>query len=251
MSSKLALYSKKCKIYFAYLYIGEGVHVILRHKLLSLLVILSVVFLSVGNVTADMISYTARTDKFELMWNNAEDSERYYMSTDIKAYACGLTTSEFIFFARVVEGEGADSDADITDKVLVAATVLNRINCSSWPPTTVMGTLQRPGQFEVVDQETGECHCARSLDSEWAIVIAYRMVANNELDCHMVYYNAIGFTGYSRTMTDYAYFGGNYFSCIPCDCAHCTETEPDWHEEDVEMLTDLIYRPDGVGPNYF
>ena len=24
MSSKLALYSKKCKIYFAYLYIGEG-----------------------------------------------------------------------------------------------------------------------------------------------------------------------------------------------------------------------------------
>ena len=113
------------------------------------------------------------------------------MSTEIKAYACGLTTNEFIFFARVVEGEGADSDSDITDKVLVAATVLNRINCSSWPTRTVMTTLQRPGQFEVVDQETGVCNCARSLDSEWAIVIAYRMVANNELDCHMVYYNAL------------------------------------------------------------
>ena len=213
--------------------------------------VITVLFLAVGSVTADMISYTSRTDRFELMWNNAEDSERYFMSTEIKAYACGLTTNEFIFFARVVEGEGADSDSDITDKVLVAATVLNRINCSSWHTRTVMTTLQRPGQFEVVDPDTGVCNCARSLDSEWAIVIAYRMVAANELDCHMVYYNALGFTGYSRQFTDYAYFGGNYFSVIPCDCEHCTETEPDWVEEDVEMLTDPIYRPDGVGPHYF
>ena len=158
------------------------------------------------------------------------------MATEVKAYACGLSTADFIFFTRVVNGEGLDAGDDITDMVFVACSVLNRVNCSSWPTRTVITTLRRPGQYEVVDRETGECHCGRSKQAEWAIVVAYRMVANGEVDCHMVYYNSIGFTGYSRAMTNYAFFGGNYFSCIPCDCASCTEREPDWCEEDVEML---------------
>lgn len=216
--------------------------------------VLVVFFSAVGFVNADgsLVLNSIRSDRYEMMWNNATDSERYYMPSEVKAYACGLTTNDFIFFARVVEGEGLDSDEEITDKVLIAVCVLNRINCKSWPTTSVITTLKRPGQFEVVDRETGVCNCARSLDSEWAIVLAYRIVAEGTIDCHMVYYNSIGFTGYSRYMANYAFFGGNYFSCIPCDCVSCTEKEPDWVEEDVEMLTedDLIYRPEGVGPNY-
>ena len=194
----------------------------------------------------------ARFERYEMMWNNATDSERYYMPTEVKAYACGLTTADFVFFARVVEGEGADSDVNITDKVFVAATVLNRMNCSRWPTRTVISTLQRPGQFEVVDRETHQTHCGRSLDSEWAVVIAYRMVENNEIDCHMVYYNAYGFTGYSRQFTNYAYFGGNYFSVLPCTCESCTSRMPGWEEDEVEMLPEdyEILRPDGIGPNY-
>ena len=194
----------------------------------------------------------ARYERYEMMWNDATDAERYFMPTEVKAYACGLSTADFIFFARVVEGEGADDDYNITDKVLVAATVLNRTNFGRWPTSTVIATLQRPGQFEVVDQETHEVHAGRSLDSEWSIVIAYRMVEDLEIDCHMVYYNAYGFTGYSRAYTNYAFFGGNYFSVIPCTCDYCTNRMPGWVEDDVEMLPDSfeVLRPDGVGPNY-
>ena len=69
----------------------------------------------------------------------------------------------------------------------------------------------------------------------------------------MVYYNSIGFTGYSRYFADYAYFGGNYFSCEDCDCESCTALEPDWCKDDVVMLDDsfLISRPEGVGAHYF
>lgn len=216
-------------------------------KLLSVVTAFAVVMIISSPALAN-----ARFERYEMMWNNATDSERYYMPTEVKAYACGLTTADFVFFARVVEGEGADSDANITDKVFVAATVLNRMNCSRWPTRTVISTLQRPGQFEVVDRETHQTHCGRSLDSEWAVVIAYRMVENNEIDCHMVYYNAYGFTGYSRQFTNYAFFGGNYFSVLPCTCESCTSRMPGWEEDEVEMLPEdyEILRPDGIGPNY-
>ncbi len=216
-------------------------------KLLSVVTAFAVVMIISSPAFAN-----ARFERYEMMWNNATDSERYYMPTEVKAYACGLTTADFVFFARVVEGEGADSDVNITDKVFVAATVLNRMNCSRWPTRTVISTLQRPGQFEVVDRETHQTHCGRSLDSEWAVVIAYRMVENNEIDCHMVYYNAYGFTGYSRQFTNYAYFGGNYFSVLPCTCESCTSRMPGWEEDEVEMLPEdyEILRPDGIGPNY-
>ena len=193
-----------------------------------------------------------RYERFEMMWNDATDRERYYFPTEVKAYACGLSTSDFIFFARVVEGEGKDSDYNLTDKVFVAATVLNRMNCRRWPTSTAIDTLQRPGQFEVVDRDTHECHCARSPDSEWAIVLAYRMVEAGEIDCHMVYYNAYGFTGYSRQFINYACFGGNYFSLLPCECESCTSRLPGWDEDEQEMLPSdyEILRPVGVAPDY-
>jgi len=235
----------------------EVIH-ILRLKAFSIAMISCLVFfIASPSVQAAYIDHyetqQQRFARYEMMWNNATDSERFFMDTEVKAHACGLSTEDFKFFARVVEGEGKDSDEDITDKVLIAVTVINRTNCSSWPTSKVINTLKRPGQFLVVDRETGECDCARSLDSEWAIVIAYRLVAENAIDRHMVYYNSIGFTGYSRQFADYAYFGGNYFSCLECDCDYCTELDPDWSYADVEMLDDsyLVYRPDGVGPNYF
>ena len=229
-----------------------GTH-ILRYRLLSLTLIISlIVCITAEPVSAAIQGETKaeREERYRLTWEYSTDAERYYLPTEIKAYACGLSKNDFILFAKVVEGEGDDNDDNITDKVLVACTVLNRVNCRSWPTTNVKTTLQRPGQFTVVDKETGECKLARSLDSEWAIVIAYRMVEAGEVDCHMVYYNAIGFTGYSRAFTDYAYCGGNYFSVIPCDCESCTAREPDWKEEDVEMVDFEILRPEGVGPNY-
>lgn len=223
--------------------------VILKSKVLSVLMICLVVLSFSVPVNAE--TKEERFARYESMWNNATDSERYFMETEVKAHMVGLSTGDFTFFAKVIEGEGQDSEEDITDKVLIACTVLNRVNCKKWPTRSVITTLKRPGQFEVVDRETGECKCARSLDAEWAIVLAYRIVAVDGIDCHMVYYNSIGFTGYSRAMTNYAFFGGNYFSCIPCDCEYCSEHFPNWKEEDVEMYDELIYRPEGVEAHYF
>lgn len=233
----------------------EG-EIILKKKLACILMAMIVFVMAAGFVNADgsFIVNSIKSDRYEMMWNDATDAERYFMPTEVKAYACGISTNDFIFFARVVEGEGLDSDEEITDKTLIAVCVLNRIYCKSWPTPNVNATLKRPGQFEVVDRETGECKCARSLDSEWAIVLAYRYFAAETFDVHMVYYNSLGFTGYSnpKYMAKYAYFGGNYFSCIACDCEKCTARMPDWKQEEVEMLTDedMIYRPEGVGPHY-
>lgn len=228
----------------------------MKKKIVSLLMAILTFIFGVGMVNADgsIIEKSLKSDKYEMMWNNATDAERYFMPTEVKAYACGLSTADYTFFARVVEGEGLDSDDDIMDKVLIAVCVLNRLNCKKWPYSKVILALKRPGQFEVVDQETFECRMAKSLDSEWAIVMAYRLVAEGRFDCRMVYYNSIGFSGYSnpKYMAKYAYYGGNYFSCPPCDCESCMAINPDWEMDKVEMLTeeDIIYRPEGVGPHY-
>ena len=74
-------------------------------KLISIVTAMTVIMLIAQPALANV-----RFERLEMMWNDATDAERYYMSSDVKAYACGLSTSDFIFFARVVEGEGADSD---------------------------------------------------------------------------------------------------------------------------------------------
>ncbi len=195
------------------------------------------------------ISLHEKYDKnYEILWQNATDEERYYFPAAIKAQACGISEKEFILFSRVVEGEGAFCEDDITDKVLVACTVLNRVNCKRWPTKTITSTVLRNGQFLAVNQETHECNISRTLDSEWAIVEAFRLVAAHEIDCHMVYYNSIGFTGYSRQFTNYvdcSYCRGNYFSVIDCNCEYCTEWDPDWCEDDIEMYQPVYERPIG------
>ena len=55
-----------------------------------------------------------RFARYELMWNEATDSERYFMDTEVKAHMVGLSVNDFTFFAKVIEGEGQDSEDDIT-----------------------------------------------------------------------------------------------------------------------------------------
>ncbi len=235
------------------------VNTILRLKLISVITVVCIAFslgstgvAGTGNESIEALAVTTSRTKYdknyEILWQNSTDEERYYFPAAIKAQACGISEQEFILFAKVVEGEGAFCEDDITDKVLVACTVLNRINCKRWPTSTVTSTVLRNGQFLAVNQETHECNISRTLDSEWAVVEAYRAVAAQEIDCHMVYYNSIGFTGYSRQFTNYidcSYCHGNYFSVIDCSCENCTAWNPDWCEEDVEMIQPVYERPIG------
>lgn len=221
--------------------------------ILSILFSISSVSLAdvIDDIANSRISYEEQLGE-DRMWQYASDAERYYMDSDVKARAVGLSTKEFKFFARVIEGEGAFSETDITDKVLIACVVINRTNCSRWPTWTITKTLRRQNQFLAVNQDTHECYFSRTLDSEWAIIVAYRLINSYSIDCHLVYYNSIGFGGYSSCYADYAecsYCGGNYFSCLDCDCSHCTQYcevyDPEWSMEAVEMIYPQYERPIG------
>ena len=103
------------------------------------------------------------------------DEDRYYMDSAVKR-SCRAVIEGIQIFARVVEGEGKFCETDITDKVLIACVVINRTNCSRWPTWTISKTLRRRNQFLAVNQETHECYFSRTLDSEWAVVLAYRLI---------------------------------------------------------------------------
>lgn len=229
----------------------------MHRKLISVLIMFIMVLSMSSTAIADTIEVLNEPTQEELytydkIWMEATDEERYYMDTEIKARAVGLSTKEFKFFARVVEGEGRFCEDDLTDKVLVACVVINRTNCSKWTTKTITKTLQRPNQFLAVNQDTKECYVSRTLDSEWAIVLAYRLIDSYSIDCHMVYYNSIGFGGYSSSFADYCdcrYCNGNCFSCINCDCSYCTAYcaiyDPEWSLDSVEMIEPHYERPIG------
>jgi hypothetical protein len=240
-------------------------YIILKQKITAIILAVVVVFtcLSMDGVTAlafdhdyDLISYKPKKTSeetlqmYDLMWQYSTDEQRYYFSSEVKARACGMKVDEFELFARVIEGEGAFCKNDITDKTMIACVVLNRINCKRWPTKTVTRTVLRPNQFHAVNQKRRQCYKARSLDSEWAIIEAVRLVSAKKIDCHMVYFNSKGFTGYSRAFINYVdcgYCKGNYFSCVKkCKCDYCTQWDPDWRADKVEMFTGKIERP--IGP---
>ena len=84
--------------------------VILRSKVLSVLMVCLVVFSFSVPVNAE--TKEERFARYESMWNNATDSERYFMETEVKAHMVGLSTGDFTFFAKVIEGEGQDSEGE-------------------------------------------------------------------------------------------------------------------------------------------
>ena len=100
----------------------------MHRKLISVLIMFIMVLSMSSTAIADTIEVLNEPTQEELytydkIWMEATDEERYYMDTEIKARAVGLSTKEFKFFARVVEGEGRFCEDDLTDKVLVACVV--------------------------------------------------------------------------------------------------------------------------------
>jgi hypothetical protein len=223
--------------------------------IIALVFIVTAYSASLADAVSELTEYKptqAELSAYDRMWQYSTDEDRYYMDSAVKARAVGLSLKEFKFFARVVEGEGKFCETDITDKVLIACVVINRTNCSRWPTWTISKTLRRENQFLAVNQETHECYFSRTLDSEWAVVLAYRLIDSYSIDCHMVYYNSTGFGGYSSCYADYincSYCGGNYFSCIDCDCEHCSNYcriyDPEWSMDAVEMISPRYERPIG------
>lgn len=160
-------------------------------------------------------------------WNSVTDEQRYYFDVEVKAAAVGLSVKDYKFFRDVVECESVGGD-NIEDRILVACTIINRVNDGRFGKS-LFEILTRPGQFHCVtqDEETEEYIVAGSgsLESEWAIIEAYRRVADGTVPTDMLYFNSIGF---DKHKFDYAYVGGNYYSTeTPNEFTELTVTEED------------------------
>ena len=164
------------------------------------------------------------------------------MPSKAKASIVGLSMTEFDLFARVVQAEGDINGNDLTDKVLVACVIWNRLYCKHYPNTITRVVTQR-GQFEVIENGLASRR-RRTKDSEWAIMVAYMLVRNNDISPHLMAFNCIN---YNKGYAPYFYNGGNYFSCGTCNCSRCKRVEPNFKVAGYPRWTRHFTRPTYTG----
>lgn len=138
-------------------------------------------------------------------WNNLTDEERFNSPVELKAAMCGISVEEYIFLARVIEAE-SDRSSSMDGRIMIAATILNRVNDDRFPDT-ITGVLTQSGQFTTVSG--GYCSTSSTLYSEWAIVEALDGLNSGEIPDNVLYFNCIGY----NCGTPYGLIDGNYFMC--------------------------------------
>jgi N-acetylmuramoyl-L-alanine amidase len=114
----------------------------------------------------------------------------------------GMTEEEFIFISSVVEAE-SDRSESLEGRILIAETILNRVNSPSFPDT-IPEVLQQSGQFTTV--VNGRSIVERTELSDEAVIIAAREVEEGTAP-EVLFFNCIGY----NYGTPYAYVDGNYF----------------------------------------
>jgi len=151
------------------------------------------------------------------------DEEISKMSVEEKAEYVGLSTEDFELFTQTVN---AESGKTAEDKLLVAATIWNRMHCKKWYgyDVSVADVVKHPNQFEVYNPEE-DTICGSSSDkpAQNAIVKAYIALENGSVSHKVCYFNSIG---YNRDDDEkYYYDGGNYFMTNnDCKCKWCSDT---------------------------
>lgn len=114
----------------------------------------------------------------------------------------GMTEEEFIFISSVVEAE-SDRSESLEGRILIAETILNRVNSPSFP-STIPEVLQQAGQFSTV--VNGRSIVERTELSDEAVIIAVREIEAGTAP-EVLFFNCIGY----NYGTPYAYVDGNYF----------------------------------------
>lgn len=132
------------------------------------------------------------------------DEQLYNTSVEYKARACGLSVDDFILISSVVEAE-SDRGESIDGRVLIAETILNRVNSEIFPDN-IHDVCYQAGQFSVVS--SGAAFSVGRTDlSDWAVITALREIADGSAP-NVLYFNCVGY-GYG---TPYGYVDGNYFT---------------------------------------
>lgn len=140
-------------------------------------------------------------------WNTvATPDEQWNADPYIKAAVCGIEYDEFVLFSACVEAE-SDRSENMEGRVLIALTILNRVNSSEFPDT-ISGVIYQSGQFEVVSNGM-IWSVGRTNISDMAIIEAVERIQSGDAP-NVMYFNNSGYA-YG---TPYCECGGNYFVTV-------------------------------------
>lgn len=161
--------------------------------------------LQINRIEIMTLNFIESIDESHLEWMMMTDEERFNAPTELKAKICNMSTDDFIFLSRVVEAE-SDRSSSMDGRILIAATILNRVTDSRFP-NSISGVLTQSGQFTTVSG--GYCSTSPTLYSEWSIVKAVEGLKNGSIPNNILYFNCIGYNGFEP----YGLVDGNYFMC--------------------------------------
>jgi spore germination cell wall hydrolase CwlJ-like protein len=115
----------------------------------------------------------------------------------------GMTEEEFIFISSVVEAE-SDRSESLEGRILIAETILNRVNSPLFEGDTITEILTASGQFSTV--VNGRSIVERTELSDQAVIIAVQEIESGTAP-EVLFFNCIGY----NYGTPYGYVDGNYF----------------------------------------
>ena len=124
------------------------------------------------------------------------------LTTARMAEICNMTEEEFIFISSVTEAE-SDRSESLEGRILIAETIINRVNDSRFPDT-IYSVLTQSGQFSTV--RNGHSVTDRSEYSDQAVMIAVQEIEQGVAP-NVLFFNCIGYN-YGEP---YDYVDGNYF----------------------------------------
>jgi N-acetylmuramoyl-L-alanine amidase len=115
-----------------------------------------------------------------------------------------MTEDEFILMSSVVEAE-SDRSESLDGRILIAVTILNRVESDQFP-NTITEVLTQSGQFSTV--RNGRSVTGRTELSDQAVIEAVELIESGEAP-NVMFFNCVGFF---RGFPEYEYVDGNYFS---------------------------------------
>ena len=115
----------------------------------------------------------------------------------------GMTEEEFYFISSVVEAE-SDRSESLEGRILIAETILNRVNSPLFEGDTITEILTASGQFSTV--VNGHSVTERTELSDQAVIIAVQEIESGTAP-EVLFFNCIGY----NYGTPYGYVDGNYF----------------------------------------
>ena len=116
---------------------------------------------------------------------------------------CGISDSDFEFFARVVQAEDCGDENDYENQIAIAQVIWNRVDSPNFPDS-VREVLTESGQFSTV--KNGKCNAVADEHTRRAIIDAF---LNSPYPSNMVYFRTnFFFKGHKQ----YKHISDNYFS---------------------------------------